>query len=74
METHIRPDSAEFKMAAARMQEVVKRFHEMQDKARHDRPQRDLARLKRQNKLLVRQRLDLLLDPGTPFLEFSSLA
>ena len=42
--------------------------------AHHERPQRDIDRLRKQNKLLVRERLALLLDPGTPFLELSSLA
>ncbi len=74
MESHVRPDSPEFKAAVTKMQEVVDRFHDMQYKARYERPERDLERLKRQNKLLVRERLERLLDPGTPFLEFSSLA
>jgi 3-methylcrotonyl-CoA carboxylase beta subunit len=42
--------------------------------AREQRPDRALARLAEQGKLTVRQRLDLLLDPGTPFLELSPLA
>ncbi len=43
-------------------------------KARFERPQRDIERLHRQKKLTVRERLDLLLDPGTPFLEIAALA
>ena len=42
--------------------------------ARHERPQRDIDRLARQGKMLVRDRLAALLDPGTPFLELSTLA
>src|SRR3990167_7116736 len=34
----------------------------------------EITRVRAQGKLLVRERLDLLLDPGTPFLEFSALA
>jgi 3-methylcrotonyl-CoA carboxylase beta subunit len=49
-------------------------FHRLQQEARTRRPQRDLDRLARQGKLFVRDRLELLLDPGTPFLEFSTLA
>ncbi len=41
---------------------------------RFNRPERDLKRLRDQGKLLVRERLDLLLDSGTPFLETSALA
>ena len=33
-----------------------------------------LARLEQRNKLFVRRRLELLLDPGSPFLELSALA
>ncbi|MDB5998771.1 MAG: methylcrotonoyl-CoA carboxylase, partial [Rhizobacter sp.] len=43
-------------------------------KARFERPARDIERLHRQKKLTVRERLDLLLDPGTPFLEIATLA
>jgi 3-methylcrotonyl-CoA carboxylase beta subunit len=42
--------------------------------ARHNRSARSLALLAERNKLTVRARLDLLLDPGTPFLELSTLA
>jgi 3-methylcrotonyl-CoA carboxylase beta subunit len=49
-------------------------FHRRQEEARFRRPQRDFDRLARQNKMFVRDRLNLLLDPGTPFLEFSTLA
>lgn len=42
--------------------------------ARHARPQRDLDRLAKQNKMRVHERIEHLLDPGTPFLELSTLA
>ncbi len=42
--------------------------------ARYKRSARSLALLKERNKLTVRERLELLLDPGTPFLELSTLA
>ena len=66
--------SPEFAANAAYHRELTAQFHERQRAARHDRPQRDLDRLARQGKLLARERLELLLDPGTPFLELSSLA
>lgn len=49
-------------------------LRERQHEARHQRPARDVERLRKLNKLLVRERLELLLDPGTPFLELSTLA
>nr|WP_247520593.1 carboxyl transferase domain-containing protein [Bradyrhizobium sp. 190] len=47
---------------------------ERQRAARFNRPERDLERLRRQNKLFVRDRIEALLDPETPFLELSTLA
>ena len=49
-------------------------FRSRQADARHARPQRDLDRLAHHGKLFVRDRIERLLDPGTPFLELSSLA
>jgi 3-methylcrotonyl-CoA carboxylase beta subunit len=54
--------------------ERIAELRRRQEEARFTRPKRDLERLARQNKLFVRDRLSLLLDPGTPFLEFSALA
>jgi 3-methylcrotonyl-CoA carboxylase beta subunit len=42
--------------------------------ARYERPARALERLAERGKLTVRRRLELLLDPGSPFLELSPLA
>lgn len=56
------------------MTERVDTLRQRLNQARHERPQRDIDRLKKSNKLTVRERLDLLLDPGTPFLELSALA
>src|SRR5215471_19512326 len=54
--------------------ERIAELRRRQEEARFNRPKRDLERLARQSKLFVRDRLALLLDPGTPFLEFSTLA
>ena len=74
IETRIDTASNEFAANFAHHQALAADFRERQEAARHARPQRDLDRLSRQGKLTSRQRLDLLLDPGTPFLELSSLA
>ncbi|GGF52439.1 propionyl-CoA carboxylase [Azorhizobium oxalatiphilum] len=66
--------SADFRRHAAHNRELVARFRERQEAARHNRPQRDLDRLERQGKMRPRERIEKLLDPGTPFLELSSLA
>ncbi len=49
-------------------------FRERQRAARYERPERDMKRLEHHGKLFVRERVEQLLDPGTPFLELSSLA
>ena len=74
IQTTVDPKAPAFRDNAARMQAVVADFKALQERVRHERPQRDIERLRRQNKLMARERLDLLLDPGTPFLELSSIA
>ena len=74
IQSHIDPRAEAFQTNKAQMERIVADFRARQEAARYQRPERDRERLKRQNKLFVRDRLDLLLDPGTPFLEFSSLA
>ena len=65
--------SAAYKKNHAAMTEKVEALQAMVHKARFERPERDIERLHRQKKLTVRERLDLLLDPGTPFLEIGTL-
>ncbi len=74
IESRLNTASAEFQANAAHNRGLAESFRARQQAARHERPQRDIERLRAQNKLLVRERIDLLVDPGTPFLELSSLA
>ena len=53
---------------------LVAALRQQQADVRHVRPERDMERLARQKKLFVRERIAQLLDPGTPFLELSTLA
>jgi len=66
--------SSQFQMYERHNQKLVDDLNDNHHKARFLRPQRDIERLRKQKKLLVRERIDLLLDPGTPFLELSTLA
>ena len=70
----ISADSPEFRANAAHNRRLVAEFRSKQEEARSRRPQRDLDRLARQGKMGPRARIEKLLDPGTPFLELSSLA
>jgi len=72
--SHVDTGSDRFRHNHAETTRRVEALRTLTHRVRHERPQRDLERLRRQNKLTVRERLDLLLDPGTPFLELSTLA
>jgi len=74
LKTAIRTSDEEFRQRYAANKGLAQQLHERQHAARHDRPARDLQRLKGHGKLLPRERLELLLAPGTPFLELSTLA
>ena len=74
IKSRIDTQSAEFRAYEHHNLKHITKFHELQRKARFDRPKRDVERLRKHKKLLVRERIDLLLDPGTPFMELSTLA
>jgi 3-methylcrotonyl-CoA carboxylase beta subunit len=74
IQSMISPSSAQFRRFDAHNRDVVAAFRARQEAARHQRPQRDLDRLSKQGKMRPRERIEKLLDPGTPFLELSSLA
>ena len=66
--------SPDFLANMAHNRGLVADLRAAQQRVRRERPQRDLDRLARQNKMFVRDRIEALLDPGTPFLELSTLA
>ena len=74
IQSAINTSSPEFRTRYAHNTKLVETFREKQNTARYTRPERDLNRLARQGKMLPRERVERLLDPGTPFLELSSLA
>jgi acetyl-CoA carboxylase carboxyltransferase component len=74
IETHIRTDAPEFHENRARMQALVAELRERTATVRQGGGPRYLQRHREQGKLPVRERIDRLLDPGSPFLELSTLA
>ncbi len=74
IESRLDVRAPEFMRNVAHNRALAAQLHERQHKAREVRPARDLERLARQDKLFVRRRIERLLDPGTPFLELSTLA
>ena len=74
IESHIRTDSPEFAENYARMTGLLAELRQRLSSVRQGGGPRYLQRHREQGKLPVRQRIDKLLDSGSPFLELSGLA
>ena len=74
IQSRIRTDSQEFIDNRERMAALVKQLKDRITVCRQGGGPRYLERHRRQGKLPVRERIDLLLDPQSPFLELSPLA
>ncbi|MFP5234398.1 MAG: carboxyl transferase domain-containing protein [Acidobacteriota bacterium] len=72
--SQIQTKSDEFRANTERMQELVRELREKTAHAAQGGSESARKKYKARGKLFVRERIDLLLDPGTPFLEFSALA
>src|SRR6476620_11579761 len=72
--TAVAPGSDEFSANAAAMQAAVDALRAARDRARLGGGPKPLERHRAQGKLPVRERIDRLLDSGSPFLELSPLA
>jgi 3-methylcrotonyl-CoA carboxylase beta subunit len=70
----IRTDTPEFKANYDKMTAAVAQLRDRLARAREGGGPRYLQRHREQGKLPVRERIDLLLDEGSPFLELSPLA
>ncbi|MBI1875961.1 MAG: methylcrotonoyl-CoA carboxylase [Acidobacteria bacterium] len=74
LDTHIRPDSPEFRTNRERMEQLVGELGQRHARVREGGGEKYLQRHREQGKLPVRDRIDRLLDRGSPFLELSPLA
>ena len=74
LESHVDTTSAEFRDNAAQMAGLVAQLQERLAAARTGGDEQSVRRHREQGKLLVRERIELLLDRGTPFLEIAALA
>jgi len=72
--THVRTDSPEFQNNVSRMRALVDELRERTGLARQGGGPKYTERHRGQGKLPVRERVDALLDPGSPLLELSPLA
>ncbi|KAF8969409.1 carboxyl transferase [Flammula alnicola] len=66
--------SPEFQAKAVAMDELVKDLEEKMETARQGGGSKAAERMRGKGKLIPRERLSFLLDPGSPFLELSPLA
>ena len=72
--SHIHTTSADYKANYAHNKALAEQLCERQRQAAADRPQRTIDRQRARNKLLVRERIESILDDASPFLELSPLA
>jgi acetyl-CoA carboxylase carboxyltransferase component len=73
-ESHIVPSSDEFKANQARMTRLVQEYRDRLAGVRQGGGPKYVQRHREQGKLPARERIEKLLDPGSPFLELSPLA
>ena len=67
-------NSPEYRHNFEHNRQLAQELHERQQAAAFDRPQRVVDRQSDREKLLVHERIEAILDHGSPFLELSSLA
>src|SRR5947199_5905889 len=74
LESHLDINSDDFRRNSAALQTLVDELNRRIEIARQGGGPKYLARHKEQGKMPPRERIAALLDPRTPFLEFSPLA
>jgi 3-methylcrotonyl-CoA carboxylase beta subunit/propionyl-CoA carboxylase len=74
LDTQLNPNDSDFRANASRMESLVAELRTNVTKARAGGGDRYLQRHREQGKLPARERIDRLLDPGSPLLELSALA
>ena len=74
LSTNISPSSEEFRANSQWMSSLVKTLQQNLEKAKVGGGTEAIKKHKARGKLTARERIQNLIDPGTPFLEFSSLA
>lgn len=72
--SQINPNSAEYRANFAANKALAERLAERQNQVATDRPPRVVELQRLRGKLLARERINALLDDGSPFLELSPLA
>ena len=74
LKSNIRIDSEEFKQNEKNMLALMAQYRVAMSASMQGGGEAAVAKHKKRNKLLARERIDLLIDPNTPFLELSPMA
>src|SRR5262245_64593133 len=74
LDTRLKPSDSTFIANRERLQRLVAELKGQMQRAREGGGPKYLQRHREQGKLPVRERIDRLIDPGSPFLELSPLA
>ena len=72
LSTHLDPGSAEFRANSAHHRALAAELQEHLNLVRQGGGEKYRKRHEAQGKLFVRERIERLLDPGSPFLELSA--
>ena len=74
LSSHVNPNSEDFKTNYAANKALAEQLADRQRAVATDRSPRSVELQRQRDKLLVRERIEVLLDDGSPFLELSPLA
>ncbi len=74
IESKIDVHSSGFKKNREEFLKILEEYRSNLEKVKYGAPQKAVERHKERGKLLARERIDLLIDPNTPFLELSPMA
>ena len=74
LKSNIRTNSEEFRQNEKNMLALMAQYREAMGQSMLGGGESAVAKHKKRNKLLARERIDLLIDPNTPFLELSPMA
>ena len=74
LKSNIRTDSEEFRQNEKNFLTLMAQYREAMSASMQGGGEAAVAKHKKRNKLLARERIDLLIDPNTPFLELSPMA
>jgi acetyl-CoA carboxylase carboxyltransferase component len=74
IESKIDTSTAEFKKSKEDFQKLLSKYRSTLEEVKHGASEKAVNRHKERGKLLARERIDLLIDKNTPFLELSPMA